>query len=210
MAVDISNVPQTISAASKLYEKAAAALKEAWQSQAPVPRAETLQWASALELILSIYASPKNWPNASTPREPLPPGIATILLQQIRYLKAGSLEEPWRFLVRRGAPKIGPHYEQSLAVAVAYIKAARKGLIDDETPIATVANCFRVWERTVKRWLQKYPHVEPSNLFHGAQEKELGPKLAKALEKEATRYPKLSRNQSSIRARDSKRRKPVT
>lgn len=184
---------------SEAYELVREAMR-AWDAMLlenkPVPKEIISLVFERVELVLRTYCRPKNWPNApdaengciGSPVEHMPVQLADLIANQIRYITAGKCPDPIAQLTGRGAPGTGLHEAQDIGIAVAYIKAAKEGLIDNHAPVKTVARLYGVHQGTVRKWQRSHPYVEPSDFYSFASEAERPPLLDSGMRKAATRY----------------------
>ena len=120
------------------------------------------------ELVLRAYCRPKNWGADGRPTESLPIQLAEVIANQIRYLVVGKCPEPIAVLTGRGQPGIGPHENKDIALAVAYVKAAKRGDIQDGTPVRTICRLYGVDASTARRWQRERAYVEPEMFWPNA------------------------------------------
>lgn len=148
---------------------------------------------AATGLVLRAYCLPTNFRDDGTPKEHFPVELAHLIANQIGYIRQGYLPSPIKDMIRPGAPGIGPHERKDIGLAVAYIRAVREGMIEDQHPVKTVAKFYGVTPRGVQRWQQNHPNVEASDFFWGVEDAELGELLAHAMREAGIRYKKAGR-----------------
>lgn len=189
---------------AEAYESLREAM-QAWDARLlenkPVPKEIVSLVFERAELVFRAYLHPKNWPNASDvgsdsiglPVQHMPVQLARFVANQIAYIIAGKCPEPIADLTGRGAPGTGPHEAHDIRIAVAYIKAAKVGSIDNRAPVKTVASLYGVHQGTVRKWQRRFSHVEPSDFYFFASETERPPLLESGMRKAATKYRRAGR-----------------
>lgn len=128
------------------------------------------------ELVLRIYIS-----KSSQSGESFPITLAHLIANQIKYIAVGKLPNPIEALTGRGPPGVGFHEGRDRAIAVAYIKAARAGLINDSAPVTTVCRCYGVTDGAARKWQRKYDFVEIADFYPGVTDSERASLLVKAM-----------------------------
>jgi hypothetical protein len=120
------------------------------------------------QLVLRAYWRPKNWGKDGRPTESLPRELAHLIANQIGYLVVGKCPAPIAILTGRGQPGIGPHEDKDIALAVAYVKAARRSDIQDRSPVKTICRLYGVDASTARRWQRDRAYVEPEMFWPNA------------------------------------------
>ena len=148
--------------------------------------------------LLNLYTSPDNLPD-SNPRYPLSAIVAKQLASLCQYLGDGIIPGPIKHCVRRGRP-LGPDERRDVRYAVAYVLAAKDGLLQDPHPITTITKEYGLSDRkSVQGWISEHRR-EISKA--GSTD----PELIKARMMEAAgRYRKSGRHQDAIRRRASQK-----
>jgi hypothetical protein len=189
--------------------------KEIWKEQFAAgdrPDREQVTVAYiALERVLRAYCRPSNWPDGydGRPHEDVPPEIAAWLADQIQSLHKGSLPGPMTELIRPGAPKIRAAENRDIGFAVAYIRAAKDGLIKDRSYRKTIAELYAVRPETVNRWCRKHPDTQLSDFFSHAQgDEERATLILDAVRECGDRYQKAGRSSEGRSKYRHSRRKP--
>ena len=141
------------SAISAVRENGALAIKLSEQSEGKRDRARL--YFKAWSHLLKLYSSPLNFEGA-LPVNTLPPDL-TLLMQRIcEHLGRGIFPDPIADCAGPGN-LVGPDEEQDIRQAVAYILAAKRGLIADNKPVNTVKRLFGCKDRkSVQGWVLKY------------------------------------------------------
>jgi hypothetical protein len=86
----------------------------------------------------------------------IPPGPRLHLAGLFEYLVRGIVPGPIADCASPGRP-VGPSEERDLRHAVTYVLAAKRGLIDDKTPIETVRVAYNSKGRSnVHNWVKQY------------------------------------------------------
>ena len=142
----------------------------------------------AVHLVLRAYNRPGNFSPLGTPKEHFPPEVADFLANQVEYIRSGKLPDPMKDMLRPGSPGTGPQEDRDIGVAVAYIQAARNGLIEDKHPVTTIHDSYGVAQRTVRSWQQKRSWVKPTDFFPNIEGIELGKKLIQEVKNSGLRY----------------------
>ena len=168
------------------------------QGEKPSPEVIRTVFATAT-LVLRTYALPNNWPDLDgPPNENIPHGFAIFLADQFAYLADGVLPEPIRDArINHRAPR-GIHELRDIGIAVAYIKAARDGLISDRHPIPTIADAYSVPQRTVKYWQKEQKLVTPSDFYPDRKGQELGRLLTRRMKSAAKRHRQQGRSDTAV------------
>lgn len=145
----------------------------------------------ALNDVLLAYAAPQNW-REGKPVEPLPSELAHL----VAYI---AFSEP---LAGRAAPVLAalilphrtetPSLEDDRRDAVAYVAAARAGLIETSEPEKAVRSAFAIPRQTLSRWLERIepPHLPEPQLGEDRDEWRagIGELLKVAMEKAGQHY----------------------
>ncbi len=199
--------PYTVADAWEWWRKAAVAW-DAELAKGNQPSETLVRHAFATASgVLRAYCRPANWVEKNGPSESLPIQLAHLIANQIDYIVAGQLPEPIRQLTQsRGRPEPGPQENTDKGIAVAYIRAAREGLIDDARPVKTVEEEFGAHERTVLRWLQRLPWVTPRDFYPNASDAEHGQRLSEGMRKAGARHREAGRTAPAISRRAGKRK----
>ena len=98
-----------------------------------------------VEYALLAYANVKD-----DARFPFPPSMTDYLLELVSELLAGGTPETLQAIARGGAPSLSTVRWNYILAAVCYIKACKKGLIEDKSPNKTVRQYFGVSASTVR------------------------------------------------------------
>jgi hypothetical protein len=110
-------------------------------------------WSSALDVLLAFRRT--ELCDAVTPQ--LVDELALLLEEMI----AGRIPEKVEALRRGGAPSVRPVERRARAVAAAYVRFARRGLIQDGAPVATIQQRFGIARRTATLWANSSERGEP-------------------------------------------------
>ncbi len=148
---------------------------------------------AAVILVMRTYCRPANFHDDGTPKEHLPIQFVRLIANQIDHIKQGNLPRMISNMVRPGAPGVGPHERRDKGLAVAYIRAARGGLIRDRHPVKTVTRFYGVTDRAVRRWQNEFPDVSPADFFWDVDGSELGELVEYAMKTAGLRYKKAGR-----------------
>ena len=170
---DPSNI--SVLGAYRLYKRMAKLVAISFKKEGHVPRELTSQLFHHANLVLTAYCHPSNRNNDGGPREAIPVEFAHTIAEQVRWILSGKLPDPIADLIQRGAPGIAPQERRDIGIAVAYMKLAEAGEIDDQAPVTNIAKLFGVDPETPRRWKnknKKYRHVEPTDFFPGVTPEE--------------------------------------
>ena len=148
--------------------------------------------------LLGLYLSPDNLVD-SNPQYPLPAIVAKQLASLCQYLGDGIIPGPIKHCARRGRP-LGPDERRDVWYAVAYVLAAKDGLIQDPHPTKTITKQYGLSDRkSVQGWISE----------HGREISKAGPADPELIEarmmEAAVRYRKSGRHQHAIRSRASQK-----
>jgi hypothetical protein len=128
----------------------------------------------------------------------LPKDLAGTLAKLIGYIGRGILPEPIRDATAgQGNKPIGPTEESDIRCGCVYIAAVKALLIGDRRPVRTVAEAYEVDERSVMRWVCRYPvadadmRADPENIVRRM-------KVAGAA------YSRHGRSTAAVKARNAK------
>ena len=148
--------------------------------------------------LLDLYTSPDNLVDRD-PQYPLPAIVAKQLANFCHYLGDGIIPGPIKHCARRGRP-LGPDERRDVRYAVAYVKAAKDGLIQDPHPIKTITKEYGLSDRkSVQGWIRE----------HEREISKAGPTDPKLIEARmmgaAGRYRVSGRHRDAIRGRASKK-----
>ena len=109
-----------------------------------------------------------------------------VLLTHLR-LTAGSLASGTapRYIsdaVRQGSAAPTPRARDNIAYGLAYLLAANSGMINDPSPVRSIAAAYEVSERTVRNWARDITHYPPTRTIEidGAYIAEVMPEQGKA------------------------------
>ena len=144
-------------------------------------------------LVLRAYCRPANFEPGGGAIELFPTPVAEAIADQMAYILAGRLPGPIQDLTRRGSPAIGPAEDQDIAFAVAYMKLAKSGMIQDKSPNKTIQKQYGVQDSAVRKWVRRKYFVEPSDFFPGIPETERAQKIDEAVRKAGLRYRQAGR-----------------
>lgn len=150
----MTNKTPTVAAAyrrwSKSYYDKAAFERGATDIRSLDPDRERDQW-EAVRDALGAYCDPEN-------RERFPPEMAFAIAQALDWILAG-IEHPTWALIQKSRPlknRLAPQQQKARASAVRYVRAAKEGLIAEEHPTKKIALWFKVRQRSVERWVEKW------------------------------------------------------
>lgn len=149
-------------------------------------------YAAAL-LVLRAYLLRQNFGPDGRPKEDLPYALVKMICNNIDYVRAGYLPDPVKDMLRPGSPGIGPHESRDIGLAVAYVRAAKDGVVIDRHPVKTVAQWFGVTDRAVRRWQQTRPNTAYSDFFWTEEHPQIAPLLSKAAKDAGRRYREAGR-----------------
>ena len=148
--------------------------------------------------LLDRYTSPDNLVDGN-PQYPLPAKVAKQVANLCHYLGDGIIPLPIRHCAQRGRP-LGPDERRDVRHAVAYVLAAKNGLIQDPHPIKTITKEYGLSDRkSVQGWIRE----------HGGEVSIAGPTDPELIEARmmaaAVRYRASGRHQDAIRTRASQK-----
>lgn len=114
-----------------------------------------LHWESERQLweaardVLRAYHRPGN-------ASPFPQELAHWLADAADELLTGRLPESIGLLQRAGTAGYGPRLRSDMEAAVLYVRAAKAGLVEDTSPVRTVAAAYDISEETYRDWRRKH------------------------------------------------------
>ena len=159
-------------------------------SQGKKPDYELLkQLWGAVHAVLRAYCRGMNFTRDGVPKEHFPVELADFLADQVDYILQGKTPAPIKDMVRHGSPGTGPSARRNIGVAIAYIHAAKTGLIKDKHPVKTISDIYGVTDRAVRYWKTKYRNHQ-SDFFPGLDSAELAVRLALSVKAAGLRYQK--------------------
>jgi hypothetical protein len=198
------DIDESVEHARELLLVAAKRLSEAI-SKNEVSRDIAADYLKKTVYLLRCYCRPENWENG-VPVETIPLVLARNIANDFDYILAGDLPSTLKNVLncRRRAGR-GPHEKRDISCAVAYVKAAKAGLISDNSPIKTVANIYGVQRRTVSSWTSKdFSWVTPFDFSPNIDETNHGEKLSEAMQEAGARYIQLGRGTGALQNRAKK------
>ncbi|MBM4073846.1 MAG: hypothetical protein FJ271_33750 [Planctomycetes bacterium] len=202
--------PDTVAGSLVEFRKAAQILQRV-QYKADATKVErgnaARDFFAFASLVLRAYCLPKNWPDGAdgTPREHVPLTLVNFVANQFDYLTTGRLPEPMADALKQGRHAAGPDEKRDMAIAAAYIAAARAGQVDDSSPIQTVARTYGIDPRTVKGWRKALSWVSPSDFFPQKPPHEHGSLMRQAMLDAGNRYSIAGRSAKAVLKRQRKR-----
>ena len=146
----------------------------------------------AVHVVLRAYCRGMNFTRDGVPKEHFPVELADFLADQVDYILQGKIPAPIKDMVRHGSPGTGPSARRNIGVAIAYIHAAKTGLIKDKHPVKTIADIYGVTKRAVHYWKAKY-RKNQSDFFPSLDGAELIVSLALSVKAAGLRYQKEGR-----------------
>ena len=180
------------SAIIAVRENGSLAIKLSEQSEGRGDRAR--RYYKAWSHLLQLYSSPLNFEGAF-PINTLPPDL-TLQMQKIcEHLGRGIIPDPIAHCARPGN-LVGPDEEQDIRQAVAYVLAAKRGLIADNKPVNTIKTLFGCKDRkSVQGWVSKYgSSIKIEDLENSRT-------VEKKMKRSAQRYSIAGRSHATIRNR---------
>jgi hypothetical protein len=132
------------------------ALRSTWlsllrqQKPSPAARAKAARdwWRVVSEVMAGCVEGSRR---GSLDRAP-PVELFRVLELLAGDLAAGNLPSPMREAVSRGRGGMGPTEQRHIAIAAAYIQAAKRGDLDDKTPIKTITEAYGVTRQAAQAW----------------------------------------------------------
>src|SRR5262249_31031465 len=137
--------------------------------------------------VLRAYDHPANWTN-EVPKEILPREFTYAIERQAYCIGQGQLPDPIRDCIAPHRPRVGPQERDDICWAVLYIRAVRENLIQDRSPIKTIARRFGVHARTAKRWNAEYDAISLVDGLRYIDQSEAPAHIAKGMREAAERY----------------------
>lgn len=160
------DAPENSVAAALLIYRNAAKDARTFLEKGNTPDRKTFQEVfRAAESVLWAYCLPQNIDSDGRPIEYFPIDLAGSLAWHIGYIRTGHLPSTIKDMLRPGSPGVGPHERNDIALAVAYIVAARQGIIVDRHPSKSISELYGVTTRGVRKWQEKYKGTEPSDFY---------------------------------------------
>lgn len=168
-------------------------------------------WSAILE-VLRAYRRSDLCSDSLLPHHGIPPVMVDELALMLEELLAGRIPDKVLPLLESGAPSLRPIERRARVYAAAYVQYARKGLINDKTPVRTIREKFGISPRTASIWV-KSPitgqFADPWLPSDSWPEKSRASAIASALNAVASEYAREGRAQASLfRSKRSKRRRP--
>lgn len=201
-------VGETVSDAMELWREAAKRWDKYLKAGSNPPPEIIRDVYSYTELVFRAYCLPDNWPNPDgPPREFLSIRFVLSITNDISYLGKGVLPDSIRFAIVKNRPVAGFHETKDIALAVAYIEAAKEVLTSDKSPIKTVATAYEVDRSTVHRWRRNMSWVTPKDFYQNAKKAEHGSLLKEGMLAAAERYRIAGRSTGAVARRERKRSK---
>jgi transposase-like protein len=157
----------------------------------------------ATGFVLRCYHHRVNWANGE-PKEHLPRQIARIIAMQVAYIAAGYVPQTIRDCIAANRTPVGPQELDDICAAVLYRKAVGSGLIEDRSPIATVAREFGVSRGTVMRWNRQYRAVSLEEGLRHITRSEAPAHIMSGMRKSGNRYHRRGRSSATIASRNRK------
>jgi hypothetical protein len=196
----------SLAEARLLWEKAVRHLKAARNLGPNPPNRFVKAVFQASSLVLAAYSHPANWIEG-TPKEHIPRELARAIVHHIDMIVAGKVPDSIQDCIAAHRTSVGPQELHDIQWAVLYLKAVKKGLIQDRAPIKTVAKAFGVVDRTVKAWNSKHKSLNLDvGLRYVPQAEAPSQHVTKEMRKAADRYRVRGRSSTAIRSRNTKRR----
>lgn len=125
---------------------------------------------------------------------PIPPNIAKGLGEQCEFLARGILPAPIRNCISGGGDRVGPGEEADIKCGVAYVLAAKSGIIEDRHPVKSVKEAFGCKDRkAVQAWVTRYG----AEIDKSAD----GDTIARRMTEAGKRYSYWGRGQKAIERR---------
>ena len=161
----------------------------------------------AYEAIAAICEAYSSDPSGQTK---FPPKIAQALGILVSNALAGRPTKSFRDLFATGkksAPRLSTSEIKDMKIAVAYLQAVKEGLIDDKTPVKTVAAWNAVSERTIHSWKNKLGTADiAKELFPEAGKADRAELIASLAKKCGAFVARHGRGHAALNARKSKSR----
>lgn len=110
------------------------------------PTELTREWYGLASHILATYAAGLS--HHHTP----PTEVLLVMAGMTDYLSRGIIPEAVTVVQSKGRKRIGSLEERHIGYATAYMHAVRDGVIDDDTPVATICRAYGVQRQTAQRW----------------------------------------------------------
>ena len=121
----------------------------------------------------------------------LPPDLAAMLHGLFGYLGVGHIPDPILDAAKgAGRRSIGPVERRDIETAVAYVRAAKRGEIDDKSPVQTICVQYEVGRSTVQGWLRSFDERSIQTQL-----------LPRRMKESAHRYRIAGRSHSAIQTR---------
>ena len=158
-------------------------------------------WSAALDVLLAFRSSEHC--------DAVSPHLVDELALLLEELLAGRVPDKVLGLLDSGAPSLRPVERRARAIAAAYVRFARDGLIADKTPIRTIREKFGIGSTTATLWAKAQERGDPwlpsEKLPVAAQANS----VAWALNAVADEYARKGRGQKGrVKHRREKRRRP--
>ena len=159
----------------------------------------------AYEAIAAICEAYSSDPSGQTK---FPPKIAQALGILVSNALAGRPTKSFRDLFATGkksAPRLSASEIKVMKIALAYLQAVKEGLIDDKTPVKTVAAWNAVAERTIHSWKKKLGTTDiATELFPGAGKADRAELIASLAKKHGVVAARHGRSHAALDARMAK------
>ena len=130
----------------------------------------------------------------------IPQDIWLMIWSQFGHLAVGDIPGPIRACEGRGTKEPTPIERKDIMAAVAYIAAAKAGLLEepDKAPVKRISELYHVEKRTVQNWCERFPVADPGLFCDGRFDT-----LRGMTEYAGARYSIRGRSQSAVRGRSS-------
>jgi hypothetical protein len=166
------------------------------------------EYWKVLSLVFDRYQHDENWRRGrpedeasvtALPAFALPPIVARNMSRLFWTLSTGEIPEPILDVTGPGRAETGPYETMGQMSAAIYVQAAKRGVINDPSPVKTAAEAYGVSRETVRKWCNAYPDVD--------QRADQNPELVeKEMRKAGQLYQRVGRGGDAIKNRDRKRK----
>jgi hypothetical protein len=187
------------------YEALHTAYLDVASGDTPKHRAASRALWGAISDLFWFYASTTNWRDfyhpdyeEGRPRFALPSGAAMFIASCAGVLQVGAAPAVVDRVKGRGRTAPTPAERHDIAVAAAYVQAAKLKLIDDGRFVSTVCEAYGIGRSTVNDWVRTAPAFDRDMWA-------LPGELLDAFERAARRYRDVGRSESALRRRQRKR-----
>lgn len=182
-------------------------LRNKLSSSAEAPRAArrlaSREWWKTVEELLRQYSRALAFEHKRGWVDKHPVQLLWTLGKVSGSLAVGTVPEPISDVASQGKPAAGPTERMHIGWATAYLVLAKRGLIADRTPIATIAEAYGARRQTAQQWVRRKMPDDVTSALNSPEAVEF------KMRDSAVVYRRAGRSSVAIEARDAKRKAKV-